>query len=355
MTTERTTEAAPPPQPAVNASPEWAVWTDEQLLDLRLCDLHLQLEGSPLQERIAQLHRELDERGLRFRPHFWLSDEWFTPDGVPGIAIPFYLAHPRLAKLELNQMLEVEGGDADWCMRILRHEAGHAIENAFAIRRRPRRQQLFGRSSVPYPDHYSFKPYSKSFVVHLGSWYAQSHPDEDFAETFAIWLTPESQWQQRYAGWPALKKLTYVDQLMRSLAGQAPRVVVTEEVDPLRRLRKTLRQHYKKKRRHYGVDRPTVYDRDLRRLFSDAPECAGNITALQFLTRIRKPVRRLVAGWTGMYQYTVDQVFEDLIARCRQLNLRLAVPEEQAKTEFTVLLTVQAMNHLLTGGNRIAL
>jgi len=168
-------------------------------------------------------------------------------------------------------------------------------------------------------------------------------------------LTPEAQWQQRYAGWPALKKLAYVDQLMRTLAGQEPRLVVAEEIDPLRRLRKTLRQHYKKKRRHYGVDRPTVYDRDLRRLFSDAPEFAANMTAMRFLTRIRKPVRRLVASWTGMYQYTVDQVFEDLINRCRQLNLRLAVPEEQAKTEFTVLLTVQAMNHLLTGGNRIAL
>jgi hypothetical protein len=356
MTDEPTGSSAALSIPAgVAPHPEWTAWTDEQLLDLRLCDLHLQLEGSPLEERIAQLYRELDERGLRFRPHFWLSEEWFTPDGVPGIAIPFYLAHPRLAKLELNQMFEVEGGEVEWCMRILRHEAGHAIENAFALRRRPRRQQLFGRSSVPYPDHYSFKPYSKSFVVHLGSWYAQSHPDEDFAETFAVWLTPGSQWEQRYAGWPAMKKLTYVDRLMRSLAGREPRVVVAEEVDPLKGLRKTLRQHYKKKRRHYGVDRPTVYDRDLRRLFSDAPEFTNNMTAVRFLGRIRKPVRRLVASWTGVYQYTVDQSIEDLIARCQQLNLRLAVPEEQAKTEFTVLLTVQAMNHLLTGGNRIAL
>ena len=337
------------------APSDWTGFPDEQLLDLRFCDLRVQIEGSPLEERIAQLYAELDTRGLKFRPHFWLSEEWFTPDGVPGIAIPFYLAHPRLAKLELNQMLEVEGGDVEWCMRIMRHEAGHAIENAFAIRRRPQRQRLFGKSSVPYPNHYSFQPYSKSFVVHLGSWYAQSHPDEDFAETFAVWLTPGSQWEPRYAGWPALKKLAYVDRLMRSLAGREPRVATLEEVDPVRQLRKTLRQHYKKKRRHYGVGRPTVYDRDLRRLFSDAPEFADNMTALRFLTRIRKPVRRLVASWTGIYQYTVDQVFEDLIARCQELNLRLAVPEEQAKTEFTVLLTVQAMNHLLTGGHRIAL
>lgn len=334
---------------------DWAGWADEQLLDLRFCDLHVQIAGGPLEDRIAQLYTELESRSLRFRPHFWLSEEWFTPDGVPGIAIPFYLAHPRLAKLELNQMLEVEGGDIEWCMRIMRHEAGHAIENAFAIRRRPQRQRLFGKSSVPYPDHYSFQPYSKSFVVHLGSWYAQSHPDEDFAETFAVWLTPGSQWAERYVGWPALKKLSYIDRLMKSLADRQPRVTTTEEVDPLRRLRKTLRQHYKKKRRHYGVGRPTVYDRDLRRLFSDATEFADRATAAKFLTRIRKPVRRLVASWTGIYQYTVDQVFEDLIARCQELNLRLAVSEEQAKTEFTVLLTVQAMNHLMTGGHRIAL
>ncbi|MER3424384.1 MAG: hypothetical protein C4293_15365, partial [Nitrospiraceae bacterium] len=282
-------------------------------LDLRLCDLDLRIEGSVLEERIAQLYQELDERSLRFRPHFWLSDEWFTPDDVPGIAIPFYLAHPRLAKLELNQMLEVEGGDPAWCMRILRHEAGHAIENAFRLRRRRQRQQLFGKSSVPYPEHYTFRPYSKSFVLHLDAWYAQSHSDEDFAETFAVWLTPDSSWEKRYAGWPALKKLKYVDQLMRSLAGREPLNVSTEEVDPLKRLRRTLRQHYKKKRRHYGVDRPTFYDRDLRRLFSDAPEFSDNMTAAQFLTRMRKPVRRLVAGWTGIYQYTIDQVFEEMI------------------------------------------
>jgi hypothetical protein len=122
---------------------DWATWPDERLLDLRLCDLDVKIAGSNLEDRIVQLYQELDDRGLRFHPHFWLSDEWFCPDDVPGIAIPFYLAHPRLAKLELAHMLEVEGGDPDSCMRILRHEAGHAIENAFKLRRRRHRQQLF--------------------------------------------------------------------------------------------------------------------------------------------------------------------------------------------------------------------
>src|SRR5262245_20177629 len=173
------------PRNALPAS-VWADWDDERLLELRLCDLDLRIEGTALEERIAELNRELELRGLGFRTHVYRADEWFCPDGVPGIAIPFYLAHPRLERLELAQMLEVEGGTRDWCMRILRHEAGHAIENAYLLRRRRRRQELFGKSTQPYPDYYAPRPYSRSFVTHLDAWYAQSHPDEDFAETFAV-------------------------------------------------------------------------------------------------------------------------------------------------------------------------
>jgi hypothetical protein len=108
-------------------------------------------------------------------------------------------------------------------MRILRHEAGHVIDNAFQLRRRLHRRRTFGLPSVPYPEFYSPKPYSKSYVLHLDSWYAQSHPDEDFAETFAVWLTPTSQWRQRYAGWSALKKLECMDVLMTSIRDRPAR------------------------------------------------------------------------------------------------------------------------------------
>jgi hypothetical protein len=284
-----------------------------------------------------------------------LSDEWFTPDGAAAIAVPFYLAHPRLAKLEEAQMLEVEGGEHEWCMRILRHEGGHAIDNAYRLRLRRERRRLFGLPTKPYPESYTPKPYSKSFVLHLDAWYAQSHPDEDFAETFAVWLTPSSEWRNRYTGWPALRKLAYMDALMQSIGHATARVVNTTEVDPLSKLRKTLRQHYKNKRRHYGVDHPNFYDRDLRRLFSESPDFTSNITAAQFIARIRRPTRRLVASWTGIYQYTIDQVLEEMIARSRELKLRLAVPEDQARQEFAVLLTVQAMNYLQGGGHRVFL
>ena len=333
---------------------DWADFGDESLMDARMADLPLRLEGT-MAERIARLRGELHSRGLFFPLHFYLSDEWFTPDGATAIAIPFYMAHPRLQKLEESQMFEVEGGDEEWCMRILRHEAGHAIDNAYRLRLRRQRREVFGPPSTPYPEFYTPKPYSKSYVLHLDAWYAQSHPDEDFAETFAVWLTPNSEWRQRYAGWPALRKLEYMDTLMASLRDTAPRVDNAEEVDALARLRKTLRQHYRTKRRHYGVDYPNFYDRDLRRLFSDAPEVGDNLTAAQFISRIRRPVRKVVASWTGIYQYTIDQVLEDMIARCRELKLRLAVPEDQARQEFTVLLTVQTMNYLHSGGHRLFL
>ena len=66
-------------------------------------------------------------------PHAWLSDEWFSPDNTPGIAIPFYLAHPRLMRLERRQILEVEGGTASECLRILRHETGHVVQHAYRL------------------------------------------------------------------------------------------------------------------------------------------------------------------------------------------------------------------------------
>ena len=219
-----------PPLP----DPEWAGWPDERLLDLRLCDLDLTIRDGELADRIDQLYGELRALGLRFRPHFWLSDEWYCPDGVPGVAIPFYLAHPRLGRLELSHMLEVEGGTPEWCMRLLRHETGHAIENAYRLRLRRRRQKLFGKSSERYRDYYVPRPYSRRFVVHLEQWYAQSHPDEDFAETFAVWLAPDSNWRERYAGWPVLRKLEYVDTLMREIADQRPPVVSRARVDPSR-------------------------------------------------------------------------------------------------------------------------
>ena len=330
-------------------SSEWAKWPDERLLDLRLCDLELSIERSWLADPIKQLYGELVARDLRFRPHFWLSNEWFCPAGVPGVAIPFYLAHPRLRRLEAKQMLEVEGGTRRQCMQILRHEAGHALEHAFELRRRKRWQQLFGKSSKPYPDIYRPNPTSKRFVQHLPLWYAQSHPDEDFAETFAVWLTPRSRWRERYVNWPAFKKLVYVDELMEEIASMKPKVTTRECVDPLPALKTTLRAHYREKHERYAPAFSDVYDHDLRRLFWDSRDTGAGIPAATFLGRNRREIRHMVAKWTGEYELTLDMVLRDMIGRCRELKLRAVGEERDLKLDFAILLTAKVVQYAHRG------
>ncbi len=194
--------------------PWWSFLPDDELLQMRLKDLNVSLDGTWLQGCVKSLNRELKRRGL-VQAHAWISDEWFSPDTTPGIAVPFYLVHPRLARLERKMFKEVEGGTERQCMQILRHEAGHIVQHAYALHRRRKWQETFGRSSTPYPESYRPNPNSRNFVHHLPRWYAQSHPDEDFAETFAVWLTPRINWRKKYAEWPgALAKLEYVDTLM---------------------------------------------------------------------------------------------------------------------------------------------
>ena len=202
----------------------WETLSDEQLLSLRLCDLKLSIQGTDLEEAIERLYRELAMRGIRFRPHCWLAQEWFSPDGIPGIAIPFYLAHRRLMGIERRFMREVEGGNRNWLMRILRHEAGHAFDSAYRLRRLARWRAAFGPASLPYPETYRPRPGSRRFVQHLGAWYAQAHPTEDFAETFAVWLKPKSPWRRDYLGWPAYAKLEFIDSLAGDIGGSKPLV-----------------------------------------------------------------------------------------------------------------------------------
>ena len=291
------------------------------------------------------LYEEIARRGIPFRPHAWLSTDWFVADKVPGIAIPFYLAHPRLMKLERKQMLEVEGGTREEMMKILRHECGHALDNAYGLARDAVRTELFGNPSKRYPDHYRPNPASRRYVQHLRLYYAQSHPLEDFAETFAVIVASRSGgWKKRYADWPVMRKLEYVDLLLDRLRGEPPRYRSREQPDSLPTITHTLREYYADKRERYLVSYPDIYDRDLRRLFSDDPKHARRELASQFLRRNRAEIRKLVATWTGEYQFTLEQVLNDMIGRSRELKLRVPGPERRLKIEFAVLLTVKTMD-----------
>jgi putative zinc-binding metallo-peptidase len=330
----------------------WASLPDDELLQLRLKDLKVRIEGTWLERRLFALDEELAQRGLQVRPHAWISNEWFSPDDTPGIAIPFYLAHPRLMRLERRMIIDVEGSTVPECMRILRHEAGHVVQVAFQLQRRRRWQELFGPSSTRYPSYYRPNPASRRYVYHLPLWYAQSHPDEDFAETFAVWLTPRANWRRRYEGWPALKKLEYVDELMAELAGRRPVVTNRLRVDPLSMLTQTLAEHYERKRARYAVEHPRIYDRDLRRIFSDDPRHRSSPAASAFLRRNRARIRQIVSKWTGEYQLTLDAVFDDMIGRCRELKLRAVGSERQLRMEFIVLLTAKTVHSLYSPSRR---
>ncbi|MHC5011034.1 MAG: putative zinc-binding metallopeptidase, partial [Planctomycetota bacterium] len=315
MTARRRDRRTPGSKRRTDGRFPWAELPDEKLLDVRIKDLGVAIEGTALEPRIERLLAELAARELRLRPHFWLSTEWFSPDGVPGIAVPFFLAHPRLERLERKQMLEVEGGSERECMAILRHEAGHAFDTAYRLHYRRDWKRVFG-GSRPYPEYYSPRPYSRRFVLHLDAWYAQSHPAEDFAETFAVWLRPGRRWRKTYAGWPALKKLEFVDRLVGDVCTKPPVVRSRRRVEPLSREKRTLREYYEWKHRVYGTEYPDFYDLDLKRLFSDQPRHRRREAASTFLRRSRRRLRRAVAHWTGLSQYTIDQVLREMIGRC---------------------------------------
>lgn len=323
-------------------NPFWARMPDDELLSLRFKDLDVGVEGTWLEDCVDTLVHDLDKRGIAAKPHAWVSEEWFSPDNTPGISLPFYLTHPRLASLERKMVFDVEGGTRKECMQILRHEAGHVIQHAFGLHRRRRWQLLFGRSSTAYPDFYRPNPDSKQFVQHLPRWYAQCHPDEDFAETFAVWLSPRAIWRKKYEGWGALEKLEYVDELMSEIAGERPDLTKRVEVDPISRLTTTLGEHYKKKREHYAGDMPTIYDRDLIRIFPEGDTRTGP-GAASFIRRNRSEVRRQASKRSGDFQVALDVALEEMIDRCREMNLRVKGSENRTRRELIELLTAKAV------------
>jgi hypothetical protein len=330
----------------------WSELSDEQLLDLRFCELGgLRIEGTPLERCVTQLYGELDARNIRLHPACYLGDEWFSPTGVPAIAIPFYLAHPRLAQLEKKMMMEVEGGAGhEDTMRFVRHEAGHAVCHAFLLTEHREWKSVFGSSTArEFRDHYRFQPYSRNFVRHLENWYAQSHPDEDFAETFSVWLTPGLDWRALYKGWPVLRKLEFVDRLMTELAAKPPIVTKGRKSYDVRRLRSRLRTHYEQRRRLYAEESPSYFDRDLQRIFVDRAAAASGPPASRFLRRWRTLIVGTVAFWTRERKFTVDRVLKQLITRCDELKLCVPRDEDRARVETTAYLSALVSNYLFTG------
>jgi hypothetical protein len=338
--------------PSQKPEHSWASLKDEDLLTMRIRDLGLKVEGSELDARVQQLHEELATKGLIFKPKVYLGDEWFSPEGVPAIAIPFYLSHPRLKQLEQKMMLEVEGGTPNWCMKLLRHECGHCFDHAYGFSRRPKWRELFGSPNQEYhPETYRPRPYSRSYVHHLDNWYAQAHPDEDFAETFAVWLAPECDWREQYRDWPgALAKLEYIDQLAHEVARKKPKITGGPHPFNATRIARTLEKYYARRRKENATDYPDFYDRDLRRIFSgEVGLSKRDFGAARYMTRNRKLIVESVAYWTGERKYPIELLVKKLTARCESLDLRLSKNEAQTNLEIASYLATLVTHYLFTG------
>jgi len=323
----------------------------DRLLTTRVKDLALHIAGTKVERMVDQLYRELGAAGIAFRPLCYLSDEWGCPDGKPIIGVPFYLADEKLGAIEGEVSDERE--DERESMLYLRHEAGHAFCYAYELYKREDFLALFGPYSRPYVEDYKVQPFSRSYVRYIPGWYAQKHPDEDFAETFAVFLTPGVGWRQAYHGWPALKKLEYVEARVKELGARPPRVLAhgPELPDvPVELLEETVGELFRRDGPPEEIGRQLAghFDGDLKQLF-DAPP-GSPLTAAEVLDAGRKHVISSVAYFTGLARPAVKAAVLHLIGRCRALDLR-ARPggEAEALSRFSVLVTTLSMNRVYSG------
>ena len=317
-----------------------------ELLNKPVRELGLKVEGSPVERYVQQLYRELEQKKLmKFRPPVYLTDEWGCPSGEPVVGLPFYLANSDLAQLE-KEMNDLE--DAREIMMFLRHEAGHAFNYAYRLYNRPEWKQIFGWFRRPYRDNYRPVPFSRNYVRHMAGWYAQKHPDEDFAETFAVWLTPRSGWRKRYRGWPAMAKLQYMDRLARELSNVDPGRKKGHTDITVDEMEMTLGELY----RPAGEDVPIIdmaTDTDLKDIFN-AKRSKRARPAQEFLHEHRKAVVDKIAYWTGVQRPLVKKLVEAIENRIGELGLLTdSKRESEHLAEITVYASALAMNYLANG------
>ena len=316
------------------------------LLPVPIKELGLKLEGSPVERYVQQLFKELEAKGLQhFRPAFYLTSEWGCPSEEPVIGVPFYLADPRVAAVEslindLENELEI--------MRYMRHEAGHAFNYAYELYKSDEWRELFGPFRRPYRDHYSFVPFSRNYVRHIEGWYAQKHPDEDFAETFAVWLTPRSKWREKYKNWPALKKLQYVDRVCREFGPLPPLRPLGDTDFTVEDMEETIEEFYRNRTRdHSQAISDLALDADLDDIFLHPEQVDGDKhrKASEIVNEHRKEIVDKVSYWTGVRRPLVKTLVEAIGRKVDELGLVIDPKREREQiVELTVYTTTLAMS-----------
>ncbi len=314
-------------------------WESErtQLLGRRISELGLAIRGTRVEQLTARLHDELAAHGIAFRPPVYLSDQWGCPDGSPIIGVPFYLADDRLERIEAEHAGAIESDDE--AMRYLRHEAGHAVNYAFRLHERADFNTLFGDYARPYREHYAADPLSRAHVRHILGWYAQKHPDEDFAETFAVWMTPGLDWRMEYAGWSALDKLVWVDSVMREVGTQVPDIPeLTDDDLPVESMHWTVAEHYESDE-ELRVGDARQFDGDLRRIFARIADAPAGEGARDFFERHEGELVARLSYWAGVGPAAVRSLIRALGQRASALELRVAGLDAATLIELTAFGT----------------
>ena len=322
----------------------------EELLKVHICDLPLNIKETWIDDCIKELYKELEAKGIIFKPKCYLADEWLTPEGETCIGIPFYLAHPTLMRLERKLMEEIEGGTKGECMKLLRHETGHAICYAYKLNKRKEWQNIFGLSTEKYNETYKYQRYSKNYVRHLEGFYAQYHPDEDFVETFAVWLTPDSDWQKKYKGWRASQKLDYVDRLMSGIKGKKPLCLKARKFWKVSTLKITLENYYKKRRCFLAEEFLDFHDAFLNKIFmAPSLDRAKKAQASVFLEQYRDSLIETVAEFSREKKYLISDVLTQMEKRTKELRLEIAQEEIKTILQIASYMTALMMNYSYTG------
>jgi hypothetical protein len=328
-----------------------ASFEEAKTLAVPIRDLNLTIAGTSLEPILATFEKELEAAGIKkLRPRFYLSTEWGVPYDTIAIAIPFYLARPELTLLQAEQACHVEGSGPKDILRYLRHEMGHVVNYAYRLHETKEWVERFGPMSKPYEEEYRPRPFSREFVHHLPGWYAQKHPDEDWAETFAIWMTPASDWRAQYAKWPgALRKLECCDRMMKDVVDRDPVTTAAELDEDVGSLTLSLHQFYQD---GLGApsERPLGLDHMLSSVFADNDPTGVRLAASDLIRRIERDLPGSVFQWTGHMPERTRWLLHTLAERADALTLTYRVDQEQALTiALTSLVTALAMNWLQSG------
>ena len=165
---------------------------------------------------------------------------------------------------------------------------------------------------------------TRQFVRHInayryGQTYAQKHPDEDFAETFAVWLTPRSGWRRRYRQWPAIHKLRYVDRLMKKIGSQHPFAFGRKLCNPVEKMDFLLADHYGKKSKYFRRSARGYVDDKLREVF---PVVRGKrlAPAVGLLRKFHKDLQQRVVRWSGLEEQEAVTILKKLESRSEALG-----------------------------------